>query len=78
MKFKTGCGEIIEAIQFNGNFKDIEAFVGGDAEYRDKKLLVATPDGPLWVVNNGWIVKYKNERFSSYSPGFLDGVKRIS
>ena len=41
----------------SGNFTEIEEFVGGDAEYRDGKYLVAGPEGPLWANEFDWITK---------------------
>lgn len=58
--------EIVGAIQFrNANFEAIEAFVGGDAEFRLGKLLVASPSGPLWAKENEWIVKDSNGGFAT-------------
>jgi len=49
---------VIDAVQYLGtNFDEIEAFVGGDAEFRDGKLLVATLEGPLHASPNDWIIK---------------------
>jgi hypothetical protein len=58
-------GERVEAIQFKGNFDEIERFVGGDAEFRNGKLLVATRQGPLYANNLDFIVKDKYGMFSS-------------
>lgn len=59
---------IVGAIQFvNANFEVIEAFVGGDVEFREGKLLVASPSGPLWVKEGEWIVKDSNGDFFTYS-----------
>ena len=49
---------VIDSVQYLGtNFDEIEAFVGGDAEFRDGKLLVATLEGPLHASPNDWIIK---------------------
>lgn len=48
---------VVEAIQFIGNFDEIESFVGGDAEMRDGKLLVATLEGPLTASDGDYIIK---------------------
>ena len=53
----------INKIQFHGNFDEIEKFVGGDAEFRNGKLLVATLDGPLWASPGDWIVKDADGKF---------------
>lgn len=48
----------VEAVRFQGpNFDEIEAFVGGDAGFRDGWLVVAGPHGPLHVYSGGYIVK---------------------
>lgn len=60
--------EIVGSIQFvNANFEAIEAFVGGDAEFREGKLLVASPSGPLWAKEGEWIVKDSDGDFFTYS-----------
>lgn len=59
---------VIEAVQFNGNFDEIEEFVGGDAEFRDGKLLVATLEGPLEASNNDWIIKGIKGEFYPCKP----------
>ena len=53
----------INKIQFHGNFDEIEKFVGGDAEFRNGKLLVATLDGPLWASPGDWIIKDADGKF---------------
>ena len=55
--------EKIKEIQFHGNFDEIEKFVGGDAEFRNGKLLVATLDGPLWASPGDWIIKDADGKF---------------
>ncbi len=52
-------------IQFTGNFDEIEEFVGGDAEFRDGALLVATPQGPLTAKDQEWIIKHGDGTFST-------------
>jgi len=54
---------MIERIQFHGNFEEIEDFVGGDTEYRDGKLLVATPFGPLTAKPGEWIIREADGSF---------------
>lgn len=47
-----------QAVQFaNFNYDEIEQFVGGDSEYRERRLVVAGPDGPLWASTTDWIVR---------------------
>jgi hypothetical protein len=48
---------VIEAVQFTGNFDEIEKFIGGDAELRDGGLVVATLEGPLRASLDDWIIK---------------------
>jgi len=59
---------VIEAIQFNGNFDEIEKFIGGDAEFRDGELLVATREGPLHASPYDWIIKGVNGEFYPCKP----------
>jgi hypothetical protein len=59
MKYKSKIdGEIVEAIQFTGNFNELEEFVGGDAEQRGNKIVVAGPNGALWLNNWDYIIKH--------------------
>lgn len=62
-KFRNEFGDEVEAIQFAGNFEEIEQFCGGDAELRNSKLLVATRRGPLWASTDEWIVKLEETVF---------------
>ena len=55
--------EEINKIQFHGNFDEIEKFIGGDAEFRNGKLLVATREGPLWASTGDWIIKDADGKF---------------
>jgi len=48
---------VIEAVQFAGNPQEIEAFVGGDAEFRDGELIVTTLEGPLHASPRDWIIR---------------------
>ena len=59
---------VIQAVQFTGNFNEIEEFVGGDAEFRDGKLLVATLEGPLWASPADYIIKGVNGEFYPCKP----------
>ena len=64
-------------IQFHGNFDEIEKFVGGDAEFRNGRLLVATLDGPLWASPGDWIVKDVDGKFRVWvGTGTSEAVKR--
>ena len=59
----------VNKIQFHGNFDEIEKFVGGDAEFRNGKLLVATQEGPLWASPGDWIVKEADGKFRTVKGG---------
>jgi hypothetical protein len=59
---------VIEALQFTGNFDEIEAFVGGDAELRDGELIVATLEGPLRASDHDWIIKGVKGEFYPCKP----------
>lgn len=55
----------VEAVQFIGNFDEVERFVGGDAEFRDGQLVVATRNGPLYANRNDYIFKNDKGKFES-------------
>lgn len=63
-----------DAVRYEGatlvEIDKIESFVGGDAEIRDGKLVVATPQGALQVSIGSWVVKSKYGYFYSYKPDF--------
>jgi len=60
---------VIEAVQFvAANFNQIEEFVGGDAEFRDGELIVATLEGPLRAAPNDWIIKGVKGEFYPCKP----------
>lgn len=60
---------VIEAIQFlTGNFAAIEDFVGGDAEWRDGELIVATLEGPLRASHGDWIIRGVKGEFYPCKP----------
>lgn len=64
---------VIEAVQFTaGNFNEIEEFVGGDAEFRDGELIVATLEGPLRAAPNDWIIKGVKNEFYPCKPDIFD------
>jgi hypothetical protein len=58
----------IQAIQFNGNFEEIEQFVGGDAEFRNGQLTVATLEGPLRASRGDWIIRGIEGEFYPCKP----------
>jgi len=53
----------MNAIHFTGNFEEIEKFCGGDSEFREDQLVVATSKGPLYVKPNQWIIKTVDNTF---------------
>jgi hypothetical protein len=65
---------VIEALRFGGNFDEIEAFVGGDAEFRDGELLVATLEGPLRAAPGDWIVKGVKGEFYPCKPDIFEAT----
>lgn len=63
---------VIEAIQFKGNFEEIEQFVGGDAVFRDGYLVIATLEGPLHAAPNDWIIKGVKGEFYPCKPDIFE------
>jgi len=63
---------VIEAVQFHGNFDEIEKFVGGDAEFRSGELIVATLEGPLHASPKDWIIKGVNGEFYPCKPDIFE------
>lgn len=63
---------VVEAIQFTrGNFDEIEAFCGGDAELRNGKLVVATLEGALTASDGDWIIKGTAGEFYPCKPNIF-------
>lgn len=65
---------VIEALQFTGNFDEIEEFVGGDADYKNDELIVATLEGPLRASRNDWIIKGVKGEFYPCKPDIFDAT----
>lgn len=65
---------VIEAIQFNGNFDEIEQFVGGDAEFRNGSLVVATLEGPLHASPGDWIIRGVKGEFYPCKPDIFEAT----
>lgn len=63
---------VIEAIQFDINFNEIEEFVGGDAEFRDGELIIATLEGPLRAAPRDWIIKGVKGEFYPCKPDIFE------
>lgn len=66
--------QIFTAIQFTGNFDEIEAFIGGDVEFRDGCLVCALPQGALRVVDRQWIVRDSSGLYEAYDPAWFAAV----
>jgi hypothetical protein len=66
-----------EALQFTGNFEEIEAFVGGDCEWRKDHLVVATRQGALRVGRDEWIVRDVRGHFAAYPPHLFADAFRL-
>jgi hypothetical protein len=68
MKFRKK-PTVIEAVQFvGGNFDVIEQFVGSDAEFRNKELVIATLEGPLRASDGDWIIRGIKGEFYPCKP----------
>ncbi len=63
---------VIDALQFKGNFEEIESFVGGDAEFRVGELIIATLEGPLRAAPNDWIIKGVKGEFYPCKPDIFE------
>lgn len=48
---------VIDAIQFTGNFGELEDFVGGDANFKNGEMVIATLEGAMRVSLGDWIIK---------------------
>ena len=59
---------VIEAVEFNGNFNEVETFVGGDATFKNGELVVATLEGPLRASPGDWIIKGIRGEFYPCKP----------
>jgi len=68
---------VIEAIQFTGNFGEIEAFCGGDAENRGGELIVATAEGPLHASRGDWIIKGVKGEFYPCKPDIFEATYEL-
>lgn len=65
---------VIEAVQFTGNFDEIEEFVGGDCCFNKGELVVATLEGPLRASNNDWIIKGVKGEFYPCKPDIFEAT----
>jgi hypothetical protein len=62
----------IEAVQFDGNFDEVERFVGGDAEFREGNLVIATLEGAMTASPMDWIIKGVQGEFYPCKPDIFD------
>lgn len=65
-------GDVVHAVQFTGNFGEIELFVGGDMEWRVNQFVIAGPKGALRGANHDWIVRGRNKSFFVVSDTVFD------
>jgi hypothetical protein len=65
---------VIEALCFDGNFQEIEEFCGGDAEFRDGELVVATLEGALRASPGDWIIKGVKGEFYPCKPEVFEAT----
>ena len=65
---------VIEAVQFTGNFDEIEQFVGGDANFTNGKLVIATLEGALHASRNDWIIKGVKGEFYPCKPDIFEAT----
>lgn len=69
---------VIEGVRYTGtNFEEIEKFVGGDAEFRNGELIVATLEGPLHASTGDWILKGVKGEFYPCKPDILEATYDI-
>lgn len=71
---------VIEAIKFTGtrdNWDEIEKFVGGDANFMDGKLVIATLEGPLNASNGDYIIKGIKGEFYPCKPDIFEQTYEI-
>lgn len=60
---------VIEAVQYVGpNFEEMEKFVGGDAEFRDGQLIIATLEGAMKASIGDFIIKGVKGEFYPCKP----------
>lgn len=68
---------VIEAVQFQVNFDEIETFVGGDAEFRDGELVIATLEGPLRAAPGDYIIKGIKGEFYPCKPDIFAATYEV-
>lgn len=66
---------VIEAVQFIGaNFTELEEFVGGDAEFRNGELVIATLEGAMHASPKDWIIKGIKGEFYPCKPDIFEAT----
>jgi len=65
---------VIDAVQFTGNFDEIERFVGGDANFTNGELVIATLEGALHASRNDWIIKGVKGEFYPCKPDIFEAT----
>lgn len=66
---------VIEAIQFVGiNFDELEKFVGGDAEFRNGELVIATLEGAMHASPKDWIIRGVKGEFYPCKPDIFEAT----
>lgn len=65
---------VIEAIQFIGNFTELEEFVGGDAAFHNGELVIATLEGAMRAKPNDWIIKGVKGEFYPCKPDIFEAT----
>lgn len=66
---------VIEAMQFFGSSYDtLEEFVGGNAQFRDGELIIATLEGALRAAPMDWIIKGVKGEFYPCKPDIFDAT----
>ena len=69
---------VIDAVQFTGlNFEEMEEFVGGDAEFRNGGLLIATLEGAMTAAVNDWIIKGVQGEFYPCKPDIFEATYEL-
>jgi hypothetical protein len=65
---------VVEAIQFDGNFDELEQFVGGDSEFRNGELVIATLEGAMRASPKDWIIRGVNGEFYPCKPDIFEKI----
>lgn len=61
------------AFHFQGawDFDGLERFVGGDAEFRGGRIVVAGPDGPIRLPSDGGWIVHDEEGYTPWTNEML-------